>query len=74
MYRHELNLNHKALVEREYPHGTRVRCIHMQDSNPVPANTCGTVVHIDDIAQIHVAWDNGSTLALIPGVDRFEKL
>ena len=68
------NEHHKTLVEREYPVGTKVRCIHMEDAHPVPSNTCGIVVHIDDFAQIHVNWDNGSTLALIPGVDRFEKV
>jgi hypothetical protein len=52
--------------------GERVRCIQMVDDNPVPSGTEGTVQHIDDIGQIHVKWDNGSTLALIPETDEFE--
>lgn len=24
----------------------------------------GTITHVDDIGQIHVSWDNGSSLAL----------
>lgn len=34
----------------------------------------GTIYHIDGIGQIHVNWDNGSGLALIPGVDSFRIL
>lgn len=58
---------------KNYPIGTRVRLIHMDDPHPVPPNTYGIVTHIDDIGQIHVNWQNGSTLALNPAVDKFEK-
>lgn len=34
----------------------------------------GTIKFTDDMGQIHVKWDNGSTLALIPGVDDYEIL
>ena len=34
----------------------------------------GTVVYVDDIGQILVQWENGSSLSLIPGVDRFHKI
>ncbi len=50
----------------------RVQVLKMNyDPYPVPMGTCGTVTHIDDINQIHVNWDNGSTLALVPEVDVF---
>jgi Domain of unknown function (DUF4314) len=52
--------------------GKRVRCILMMDENPVPPGTEGTVMSVDDSPTIHVMWDNGSTLGLIPGVDGFE--
>lgn len=52
--------------------GERIRCINMVDEMPVPSGTEGTVKHIDDLGQIHVKWDNGSTLALIPETDEFE--
>ncbi|MGK7933368.1 MAG: DUF4314 domain-containing protein, partial [Microcystaceae cyanobacterium] len=32
----------------------------------------GTVDHVDGIGQIHVFWDTGSTLALVPSEDEFE--
>jgi hypothetical protein len=52
--------------------GERIRCINMVDDKPVPSGTEGTVNHVDDLGQIHVKWDNGSTLALIPETDEFE--
>ena len=33
-----------------------------------------TVSFIDDAGQIHMRWDNGRTLAIIPQVDSFRKL
>lgn len=32
----------------------------------------GTVDHIDDIGTVHIDWDNGSNLGLVPGEDVFE--
>ncbi len=52
--------------------GTRIRCVRMDDPRPIPSGTTGTVNHVDDAGQIHVTWDNGRGLALIPDVDEFE--
>ena len=52
--------------------GDRVECIFMDDAQAVPAGTQGTVYHIDDMGTIHVKWDNGSGLGLIPGVDQYK--
>jgi hypothetical protein len=56
------------------PHvGKRVRLIRCADdytSNPPGLE--GTVTFVDDTGTVHVRWDNGSTLGLIPGVDRWE--
>lgn len=50
----------------------RVQLLRMnEEPYPVPTGTCGTVMFVDDINQIHVKWDNGSTLALVPSVDEF---
>ena len=55
--------------------GRRVRCNIMNDPyHPVPSGTEGTIEHIDGINQIHVKWDNGSSLALVPEVDTFQIL
>ena len=37
----------------------------------MPEGTEGTVDMVDDIGQIHMKWDNGRTLALVPGEDSF---
>ena len=56
--------------------GSRIRLIAMPDDpDPIPAGATGTVVSVTDgpLGQVVVAWDNSArTLALIPGVDRFE--
>lgn len=52
--------------------GQRVRLLHMEDKyHPVPDGTEGTVDFIDDGGNIHMKWDNGRTLALIPEVDNY---
>ena len=57
------------------PPGTRLELIEMgDDPRPVASGTRGTVKVVDDMGSIHMQWDNGRTLALIPGEDRFRKL
>ena len=59
-------------MKEQYPPGTRVRLTEMRDSYaPVPPGTEGTVDFVDDAGQLQMQWDNGRTLALIPGEDRF---
>lgn len=40
----------------------------------IPAGTEGTVVSVDGLGTLHVEWDNGSKLGLIPGHDSYEVL
>ncbi|MET0016683.1 MULTISPECIES: DUF4314 domain-containing protein [Eubacteriales] len=59
-------------IKEQYPPGTRIRLTEMRDPYaPVPPGTEGTVDFVDDACGIHMQWDNGRTLALIPGEDRF---
>ncbi len=58
-------------IKDQYPSGTRIRLNHMEDMQAVPEGTEGTVDMVDDIGQIHMKWDNGRTLALVPGEDSF---
>lgn len=46
--------------------------VAIDDNLTVPPRTLGTVDSIDGANQIHVRWDNGSRLALIPGLDQWE--
>ena len=59
-------------IKDQYPPGTRIRLNSMSDPwSPVPEGTEGTVDMVDDIGQLHMKWDNGRTLALVPGEDSF---
>lgn len=62
------------LIKKIYPPGTRIKLDYMEDEFAVPRGTLGTVEHIDDEGQIHMKWDNGRTLALVYGIDKFEKI
>lgn len=67
-------------MEQQIPQvGQRVELVQMVDEHdPVEAGTLGTVTHIDNwgcgLAQcnIHVKWDNGRSLALLPDIDKWK--
>lgn len=58
----------QALHERFVP-GTRVELVKMDDVQAPPIGTKGTVLYIDDIGTIHVAWDCGGSLGVAYGED-----
>ena len=61
-------------VKKEYPAGTRVELLHMDDVQAPPVGTMGTVTGVDDTASIMVRWDNGSGLNVVYGEDRVRKV
>ena len=69
-------MNDKTLkmLREEYPEGTRVELVEMDDPQAPPVGTKGTVFLVDDIGSLQVHWDNGSTLAVLYGTDRVRKL
>lgn len=67
-----LNKSYLAQLRKQYPIGTKLQMITMRNEKyPIPPGTVGEVTHIDDIGNIHVRWQNGSSLAIIPEVDSF---
>ena len=55
-----------------YPPGTRIELQQMNDPHhPVEPGTRGTVQFVDDCGHIHMGWDNGRTLSLVPSEDSF---
>lgn len=60
-------------LREQYPAGTRVELIQMDDSQAPPPGTLGTVVGVDDIGSIMVHWDNGSRLSIVYGADLCRK-
>lgn len=71
-------MNNRRQVERikeRYPIGTRIELLStMDDVQGVEKGTKGTVVGVDDMGTIHMRWDNGRGLGLIPGEDNFKVL
>ena len=67
----------KAVVEvlrSQYPVGTRVELVRMDDPQAPPIGTMGTVKGVDDIGSIMVAWDNGCGLSVAYGADICRKV
>ena len=63
----------KALREN-YPQGTRIELVQMDDIQAPPAGTLGTVIGVDDTGSLLVNWDNGSGLNVIYGEDVVRKV
>ncbi|MCW6681305.1 DUF4314 domain-containing protein [Aerococcaceae bacterium NML160702] len=61
-------------INQDYPPGSRVVLVHMDDEQAPPVGTIGTVIGVDDIGSLLVRWDNGSRLNVLYGVDRVKKL
>lgn len=64
-------------VERlrlQYPNGTRVELLQMDDQQAPPVGTLGTVYGVDDTGSLLVNWDNGSGLNLIYDTDMWKKV
>ena len=62
------------LMRKEYPIGSRVELVRMDDVQAPPIGTKGTVIGVDDTASILVRWDNGCGLNVIYGEDSCRKL
>lgn len=59
-------------IKKQYPKGTEIELISMNDPQPVPSGTHGIVDFVDDIGTIFVKWENGSSLGLLVGEDEFK--
>lgn len=55
--------------------GRRIRLLRCSDSHTkLKPGALGTVSMVDDLGTVHIDWDDGSTLGLVPGEDRWEVL
>ena len=57
---------------KNQPEGKRIELMTTSEpyTNLRPGDR-GTVDFVGDMGTIHVNWDNGSTLGLVPGEDKF---
>jgi hypothetical protein len=69
-------INEQALkaLRENYPQGTRIELIRMDDVQAPPAGTLGTVIGVDDTGSLLVNWDNGSGLNVIYSEDVVRKV
>ena len=67
-------LKNALAISKERMAGMRVKLIYMEDPQAPAPGTEGTVQYIDDLGTIHVAWDTGCSLGLVPGVDEWKIL
>ena len=59
----------------EYPKGTRVELVEMNDPyRDMPPGLKGIVQMVDDAGGIHIHWENGSSLTAIYGFDTIRKI
>lgn len=61
-------------VRRQYPSGTRVELVRMDDIQAPPVGTLGTVLGVDDTGSLLMKWDNGSGLNVVYGEDLVRKI
>lgn len=61
-------------MRNKYPKGTRVILVQMDDFQAPPVGTKGTVLYVDDMGDVGVAWDNGSTLKAVCGIDYIRRV
>ena len=63
-----------AALREQYPPGTRVELLRMDDPQAPPIGTKGTVRGVDDTGSIMVAWDSGGSLHVLFGEDECRKV
>lgn len=61
-------------IRREYPAGTRVELVQMDDAQAPPVGTKGTVKGVDDTGSLLMRCDNGSGLNVVYGEDIVRKV
>ena len=62
-----------AAIRKQYPTGSRIELAYMNEQG-MPPGLKGIVKSVDDAGQLHMIWENGRSLALVPGADRFHRL
>ena len=56
-------------IRKQYPAGTRVELVKMDDPQAPPIGTLGTVEGVDGIGDLLMRWDTGSGLKVAYGED-----
>ena len=61
-------------IRKDFPSGSRIELLKMDDPKAPPIGSIGTVIAVDDIGSILVKWDCGSSLNVVYGEDLCRKV
>lgn len=61
-------------IRAQYPVGTKVRLVRMDDPQAPPEGTIGVVQGVDDTGSLLMHWSNGSGLNVVYGEDIVAKV
>jgi hypothetical protein len=61
-------------IRENYPYGTMVRLVKMNDFQAPPIGTAGVVVGVDDIGSLIMEWVDGNRLSVIHREDIVRKV
>jgi len=65
--------NNLQTLKETYPIGSKIKLLEdMEDTQGLKSGQIGILEFIDDEGSLHMRWDNGSGLAIIPETDKFE--
>jgi hypothetical protein len=70
----EMSKKRIEVLRQQYPEGCTVELVSMDDVQAPPKGTKGVVIQVDGIGTMHVAWETGSTLGVVPGIDLVRRL
>lgn len=59
-------------IKQQYIAGTKIELIKMYDLQAPTAGTKGFIDFVDNLGTIYMKWENGSTLGLVVGTDKFK--
>lgn len=78
-FKSDLQINKQEIMQEKlkrlrskYTKGTKIELVKMHDFQAPMKGTRGIVEYVDDIGNIHMKWENGSSLSLIEGIDLFK--
>ena len=60
--------------QKRYPPGSRIEMTDDVDGETIKNGDKGTVFVVDDIGTVHVDFDNGHSLGLLPYEDHFKRI
>ena len=62
-------------LRKRYPEGSLVELVYTSDPyTKLQPGAVGTVMMVDDMGTVHINWEDGGVLGLVPGEDEFRSI